>query len=824
MTAGGAPLAGRLQRTLLGMLAANANRPVTVDALVDALWPEPDPRARQRLQLHVHKLRRELVGDRLSHGPAGYTLRTLPGELDAERFESLVAEALGVQDPARRARLLRDAVALWRGTPYEGLDVPALAAEARRLDERRLAALEERYDAEIALGGHAEAAVDLAALTREHPLRERFHGLLMVALYRGGRQAEALEVYRRARATMVEELGVEPGPGLRAVEAEILAGETARPAQLPPDVTVFVNRAAELAELDSAPLVAITGTAGVGKTALAVRWAHRARERFPDGQLYVDLCGYATVRPLSPDEVLAGFLRALGAQGAAIPTTRAERLTRLRSLASAKRLLVILDNAVDADHVRPLLFAAATVVTSRDSLAGLVAREGAHRVVLTRLAADDAERLLARLVGGNAPAGLAEQCARLPLALRVAAELVRFHPAAAARLSGERALDLLDAGGDPATAVRSVFSWSYRHLPADAARLFRLCGHGVGNAAEPAALAALVDLGERETVRALAVLVRAHLVEQVSDGRYHLHDLLREYAAELADPGETEAAVSRQVEWYTRTAEATADRGWLGREVAALVKCAELRPAVAGRLSTALWRFLDDQGRVAEALALHTRALAMADDPEDRARFALRIGIAHLRMGDHDTAERFFTSARNHPVLESAALNNLAMLCTERGDYPGAARFLEAALALCGDGEGARRMVYLTNLGELRVRLGRLAEAEPVLRAALAMAEDLGDRGCAALALCHMAHLHLETGQHDRAAAELDATLALARQTRNLPVEAEATMHLGTLRRRLGDRDGAVAHFHRVLELAELTGQREQADVTRRRLAEIGAS
>jgi DNA-binding SARP family transcriptional activator len=300
-------LSGRLQRVLAGVLLARANQPVPVDVLTDALWGgRPDPRAGQKLQLHVHRLRGVLGAARLSFDAAGYLLQVLPGELDAERFESLVDEALAIADhePQRVVEILRKALGLWRGAPFADLDIPVLDDWAHRLAQHRLLAIETLYQAELACGLNAAIIAELTDLVREHPLRERLHALLMTALHRAGRRSEALEVYGRARDTLLAELGLEPGPELRELQQRVLAGDPAEsestvPAQLPVDVRGFVGREAELAELDvllsiRAPVVisAVAGTAGVGKTALVVRWAHRVRNRFPDGQLYIDLRGY----------------------------------------------------------------------------------------------------------------------------------------------------------------------------------------------------------------------------------------------------------------------------------------------------------------------------------------------------------------------------------------------------------------------------------------------------------------------------------------------------------------------------------------------------
>ncbi|MDT0266959.1 BTAD domain-containing putative transcriptional regulator [Streptomyces sp. DSM 44915] len=563
---------GRLRGTLLGVLLSRANRSVSVDFLVDALWGEhSDPRAVQKLHLHVHRLRSVLgEPDRLRWEQSGYRLVVRPAELDAERFESLVDEAtvLATTDPRRAAALLRSALDLWRGDPFSSLATPELDDWARRLAERRLVAREALYQAELADGAGESVIPELDELARAHPLREGPQALLMTALYQAGRREEALAAYRRARRQVAEELGLEPGPELRELERLILAGgplrapgprpvpgRSAAPAQLPAGVVGFAGREAELAELHalvsgSAPLLisALAGTAGVGKTALAVHWAHRVRDRFPDGQLYVDLRGYGPDQPLAPADALAGFLRALGLAGPAIPTDLAERAARFRTLVDRRRMLVVLDNANSVAQVRPLLPGSptcATVITSRDTLSGLVVREGAHRISLDRLPAADARALLGRLLGERgaaepaAVAALVERCARLPLALRIAADLVSSRPgqsieALATELAGrQEALHVLDLD-DPYTAMRAVFSWSYRRLGSPAARLFRLLGLHPGPDLDCHAAAALAGLDLAAARAALAELTRSHLVERPHGGRYQLHDLLRAYAAELA--------------------------------------------------------------------------------------------------------------------------------------------------------------------------------------------------------------------------------------------------------------------------------------------------
>ena len=338
------PITAQKLRTLLATLIARANHPVSADALVDVLWEgRTVDAANKKLQLHVHRLRKLLdEPGRIRFEPAGYVLTLGPEELDADRFERLLAEGAAESDPGRAVTLLREALALWRGEPFGDVgDVPMLRSAAQRLAERRLVGIEDLYAAELAAGHAAAVVPELAELAARHPLRERLQGHLMTALYRSGRTPEALEVYRRTRTALVEELGLEPGPELRRIEQAILAGDLAEPgvgtgpgapAQLPADIPDFVGRDDQIKDVldrlcagDGTVAVAcIAGKAGVGKSALAVHVAHLLRDRFPDGQLHVTLRGTA-VRALDPGEVLARFLRALGVEGSAVPKDVDER-------------------------------------------------------------------------------------------------------------------------------------------------------------------------------------------------------------------------------------------------------------------------------------------------------------------------------------------------------------------------------------------------------------------------------------------------------------------------------------------------------------------
>jgi DNA-binding SARP family transcriptional activator len=620
------------QRVLLATLMVHAGKPVPADVLAEMVWEGTPPSgATVTLRSHMMRLRRVLglqAGARLMTRYPGYLLRADDDEVDLLRFCRLCHEGGGAARSGaweQAHERLEEALGLWRGTPLS--DVPAEILkkdELPRLEELRLQALEWRIDAGLHLGRHAEMITELPSLTAEHPLRERFHGQLMLALYRCGRQAEALAAYQHARQILTGELGTEPGAALRELHQQILAADpalaapehpapatisdgpaTAVPRELPTRVRHFTGRTDELAALTGlldqggeAPaavlITAIGGTAGVGKTALAVHWAHQVAARFPDGQLYVNLRGYDPNPPVRATDALAGFLRSLGVAGQDIPPEEDQRAARYRSILSRRQMLVLLDNAGSVEQVRPLLPGTpgcAVIVTSRDALAGLAAREGAIRLGLGPLPLADAIGLLRTLTRErthaepDAVAELAVQCCRLPLALRVAAELAATRPhVPLAELVGELAdqqqrLDLLDAGGDPQTAVRTVFSWSYQHLDADVARTFRLLGLHPGPDFEPYAAAALSGTTVNLARRMVDVMARAQLIQPMSPGRYGMHDLLRAYARELAaahdGQGGQQAALARLFDYYLHTASIAMDSLYSGEP--------HVRPRVPGR-------------------------------------------------------------------------------------------------------------------------------------------------------------------------------------------------------------------------------------------------
>lgn len=845
---------GELRRNLLAVLLLRANSPVPTDTLLEILWRERrNPNTLQRLQVLVHRLRGILDDpNRLSADTGGYRLRVLDGELDSEQFCTLLDRASEYTHDAQRCvELIREAMGLWRATPYEGVDLPDLTVEIQRLSERRLTALEQLYAAELRCGRHATVIEEVSELVGKHPLRERLHDLLITALYQSGRRADALAAYRDARKTLVDELGLEPGPELRRLEKQILDGESitsgppptsaSAPMQLPHNVSGFVGRVAELARLDrlstdgeAARICVIVGSGGVGKTALVIRWAHRVMESFPDGQLFIDLQGYSPDQPVAAGDALATLLRTLGVDGSVIPATLPERAALFRTVVARKRMLIVLDNAHGADQVRPLLSGTPScfvAITSRDTLAGLVVREGAHRIELDPMTADESHSLLSQLLGvrcdaePEASAELIERCARLPLALRIAAERVRAHShyrisEFVADLTAEQALDMLDIDGDPQTSVRAVFASSYRHLEPGAAHLFRMLGPHPGYDIDAYAATALVGNGElRTTRRNLEQLVRANLVEESANRRYHVHDLVRAYATELADTTDTATerarALTRLFDYYLQTASNAA------RLIDALDGTVRTdgRVPVSPTLAThaAALEWLDtERGTIIRAAtlsaAIHFRHPA---DPDESGlgsyvdSFSKALGW-YLDLGWHlDDAWVLHTAAaavakdRDDPIAHGMALRHLAMLKARKGDRAEALHDMECAAGLLERADDAATQAACAgSLGVMYGHDGRTEEAVHHLRRSVDLYRSIGYRSRTHWPLAHLGNLHLQQGHPDVAETCLHEALAIAEECASLPSQAHVLCGLASLYSERKQFDDALRHGLRAVASA----------------------
>ncbi|QYC42716.1 Regulatory protein AfsR [Nonomuraea coxensis DSM 45129] len=447
------PMSANRELVILASLLLNANRVMSVERLIEAVWAgSAPPSAWRQVAICVSRLRRTLGAGVIETSSPGYLLRATPDSIDWLRFSAMVSRARALAGGGRAepaVLLLREALALWQGRPFE--DIRGLRYDAARMEESRLEALETCLELEIGLGRHHQVIPELLALVAEWPLRERVRAQLMLAQYRAGRRAEALRTYQETRRYLLEQIGLEPGPALRRLQEQILRDESHLmrppaavprpgglvPCQLPPRVLPFVGRAGELAALDAAllgdgaaPFMVISGPGGVGKTSLALHWAHARIDAFPDGQLHACLGGAA-----APDAVLDRFLRALGVPAPDLPADPDERLALYRSCTASRRLLVVLDGAEDGDQVLPLLPGGArcrVVVTATGPLDDLVARQGAHRAFLRPLPEDAARELAGLLVGASSPYGddtvrelVAASCGN-PLSLRLAA--ARLHP------------------------------------------------------------------------------------------------------------------------------------------------------------------------------------------------------------------------------------------------------------------------------------------------------------------------------------------------------------------------------------------------------------
>ncbi|WP_411106717.1 BTAD domain-containing putative transcriptional regulator [Streptomyces sp. cmx-4-9] len=587
------------QRALLAVLLLRDGRTATAPELIDAIWGEDPPQqALATIRTYASRLRKVLDPGLLVTESGGYAVRLRSAAtLDLGVARGLAADAEAARTAGDRTlarTLLARALDLWEGEPLAGVPGPHAETERTRLAEWRLQLLETRLDLDLEVGHHAEAVSELTALTAAHPLRERLRELLMLALYRSGRQAEALAVYADTRRLLADELGVDPRPELSALQQRILNADAdlaraeepvaaaasvhVRPAQLPATVPDFTGRASFVDELGAIlsggaegqvmAVSALAGIGGVGKTTLAVHVAHAARPHFPDGQLYVDLQG-TEARPAEPEAVLGSFLRALGTPDSAIPDSSADRAALYRSTLDGRRVLVLLDNARDAAQVRPLLpgtAGCAALVTSRVRMAGLA---GAHLVDLDVMSPEEALQLFTRIVGAErvraerqAALDVVGACGFLPLAIRIAASRLAARrtwtvSVLAAKLADERRrLDELQAGD---LAVKATFELGYGQLEPAQQRAFRLLGLPDGPDISLAAAAAVLDLPEYDTEDLLEALVDCSLLESAAPGRYRFHDLVRLYARACAERDEQPAsargdALDRLLDFYLATA------------------------------------------------------------------------------------------------------------------------------------------------------------------------------------------------------------------------------------------------------------------------------
>ncbi|MGP3967493.1 AfsR/SARP family transcriptional regulator [Streptomyces sp. 6N223] len=884
----------RRQCVLVGLLV-DANRVVPLDRLADRVWGERAPRgARQALYSYLSRLRTALSHEqvRIARRPGGYVLSLEGAMVDLHRFRGLIAEARRADGDAGRATALREqALALWRGEAFASLDTPWLNDLRDTLHQERLAAELDRNDLLLRQGRQGRLLAELRERAAQHPLNERLAAQLMLALYRDGRAADALACYDRVRRDLAEELGTDPAPELRRLHRRILnadpalagppaaearagaasgagaesgaavrspaVGEAPRqpaatagpvPRQLPPPPRQLIGREAELAALtDALPaagtgmaITVICGVGGIGKTSLALRWGHDSLSRFPDGQLHADLRGFdPALGPVEPEAVVRAFLVALGVDGKAVPADPVAQVGLYRSLMADKRMLVLLDNARDADQVRPLLPGSPrsmVLITSRDRLGGLLAAEDARPLPLGTLRPDEARRLFTSRLSASRVAAepdavrdIVASCARLPLALAVAGARALASPAlplaqlAAELRETETRLDALDTG-DLATCLRAAFDSSHRALDPTAARLFLLLGLAPGQDTGLRAAAALAALTTRQARVSLRTLEGAHLVQQHAPGRFRMHDLVRLYAADRGvhdlRAAEREDALGRLIGYFTHTSAAghalldphgvpaplddpegfephrpvdqAEAMAWFDAEHGSLLPVQRLaletgRHREAWRLAWCTDMYFWRRGHIHDSVASCRMGLAAVrrlpgpDATLDRAVAHRRLGLAVLRA-DPD------------PLAPLPHLRRALALFEETGDALNQAHTHQALAAVqenAGDDEGALRHAARS----------------------LELYRPLGDVMWTANALNTLGWFQARLGRYAAALANCRASLAVCQELGYREGEASAWDSLGYLATRTGRHAEAVGHYRRALGLRRALGDRyEEAD------------
>lgn len=844
------------RRVILGVLALRAGQVVPYTELVDVLWGESPPRtAFKTLHSHVARIRQALaasgVAPVVTTRDPGYVLELAPERVDAHRFELLVRGAradLARGDTQAAVQTLRAASDLWRGEPFSGTDLGEWGHhELDRLHELRLSATEDRWAAEIATGGAAAAALELPRLVAREPLRERLTGLLMLALHRCGRHAEALTAYEKLRHRLADELGADPGPELGELHTAILRRDPSlgapaaapapipvqAPAQIPARAGHFTGRAAELSDLDDVltgdepPIVVISGPAGMGKTSLAVQWAAGIAARFPDGQLFLDLRGHDPEQAIGAGQALAHLLRALDVPEDRIPAGESARSALYRTLLHARRCVVLVDNAGTVDDVLPLVPGSDTtllVVTSRRSLTGLVARYAVRHLVLDALDTASSVALLGKVLGRSrvarepdAIARLARVCAGMPLALRIAAARLVGEPArSAAELADELSRARLDGfavEGDART-VRAVLASAYHPLSPGAARMLRLLGTVPTPTVSGRLGAALTDLPAGTGRAVLGELSGAHLVIGAGEDRYRFHDLIREFArdraaAEEPDPG---AIAGRLFDWYLFIADEANRLVNPDRDAVKPTFRFPLPPLPfpAGRheatafLESERDGFLPvvqharDQGRPTDAwhlVYLLTSFYEVSGHWTERVELC-RAGLAAARDTGDRAAEAEMLRALGVAYymtrrLTEAVETNLTALGVVReiGD-------------LAGEGH------VLNNLANAYAELRRFDEAVPVFREAGERATAAGNRIGVALSQRNLGHALVRMGRAAESLAPLVAALAIFDDIGNARLRAGTLDTLGEAHRDLGRHADALRDFAEAIAISREIGDR----------------
>ncbi|WP_329560721.1 AfsR/SARP family transcriptional regulator [Kitasatospora sp. NBC_01266] len=823
-------LGGTIRERVLVTLLLDPGKVLPVSRLVAAVWAEDPPAtASHQVRKAVAELRRSLRagGEVLVTDGPGYRVAITDAQLDLTEFGALVRtarQAAAAGQPAEAVEALRDALALWRGPVLSGAGGPVIQAAATALEERRLAAAEQLFELRLGLGESAELVADLRQLVQQHPLRETPRGQLMLALYRSGRQAEALEEYGRVRELLVEELGIDPGPGLARIHQGILRDNrepaaappaadrpsaTLPPAAAPPpppgagspstlpyDLTDFTGRDRELAELlacarqEGGPrtrIVAIDGMGGSGKTSLAVRAAHRLAAAYPDGQLHIDLRGHAPGEPpVGAGTALHTLLRALGLPGDRIPDDVAGRTALWRATLVGRRLLLLLDNAADAAAVRPLLPTSPGCLVLVTSRARLVDLDGARWISIDVLAPEESASLVTEILGAariaaepEAAAELARLCGHLPLALRIATARLRNRPRWTLRYLADRLRDetrRLDELSSGERSVAATLRLSYQTLDEQSRSAFRQLALHPGGELDVYSAAALLDSGARAAESVLELLLDVHLLQQPEIDLYTFHDLVRSFAQSLRG-GPTEAAdaaaVERLLDYYLAATEAACEQLFPGRRrsLAGMPQATAELPALADGTRAQAW-FTREHTALRSAVALAERR------GYDRHTVCLARNVM------------FQLHARGH-LDEFQALGRIAVTAARRlGD-----------LALLG--------VSLANLGVACWKLGHFAEGVEVAQEARDVAARLGDRQTEAHSESTLGLYKSLLGRFPEALAHLTRAIAHERELGSLRAEAESLTLLSALYEQWGRYGESAEAARRAVELGRQLGRHE---------------
>jgi DNA-binding SARP family transcriptional activator len=874
------------RRAVLAYLLLHHERAVGLDELVEALWAGAAP-STATTQLHtavsgVRSALRDAAGhDVVTSDRAGYRIEASAESLDLAEFSSLVRQGERLQgEPAATA--LRAGLALWRGTPLSGVSGAFVESARARLTELRADVYERLFAVELELGRHRQVTHELAELVTAYPLRQELVRLLMLALYRTGRPDEAMAAYRRVREALAEELGVDPSDALDDLYRRLLRDDPALSRVetgvdrrlLPRDVPDFTGRTAELAELDriasgvahasgAVVIGAVTGVGGMGKTALAVHWAHGAGARYPDGQIFLNLGGYDLRRPLTVYEGLRALLRALGTPLERVPLDETAATELYRSTVAGKRLLLLLDNARSVDQVRSLLPTgpgSLALITSRDALTGLVARDGARVLTLAPLAAADALDLMERVVGrqrlGSEPdaaAELASLCGGLPLALRVGAAELLYHPELPiADLAKEVAADRLArlaVDSDDESTIGVIFERSYLALTERLRRAFRLLGRVPGGDVSLDSITAVVDVPMAEARLVASDLVNASLLERLDDERFQMHDLVKVYAHQKADADEAAAAIERLLRDLLRLATSAAGaaapqantllpkgtplpahadsqaalawfRGEQANLVAAIRFAAQHGPRpYAWQLADMMRGYFWIERDVNDWLATAEAGLLAAEAEQDAAGLAamhLSAGLAHRAvsrlpeaMGHFDAAVTWARAAE-WVAGEATAIGSRAIAHAELGRTREAMEDLETALSLHTRRADAPNIATtLMNLGGLALDLGELRPAAERFADARVRYRETGNRVGEGTAIANLAATYIELGRYPEADTLLAEAMRIHRELADRSAEAVAETLLAELHLRTDRLPTAARHARAGVEVAQQIGARQ---------------